>query len=222
MSDPAAQKTPAVKEVLFGRANQKIFKDGLWDNNPITYQVMGICSALAVTTSVKTALVMSLGLIFVQGFSEAIIAALRNHIPARIRIIVMMSVVSAFVITLDLVLKAYFYSIWKQLTVFIGLIITNTLVVARLEGFAMHNPPWKSFLDGIGNAMGYGLALTAVSSLREVLGSGTLLGFHVLPRYFYDHGYSNNGLMLLSPGAFFVLGLLIWGHRTIAKYVEGK
>ncbi|MBF0387396.1 MAG: NADH:ubiquinone reductase (Na(+)-transporting) subunit D [Candidatus Omnitrophica bacterium] len=222
MSVPAEQNTPVIKEILFGRANQKIFRDGLWDNNPITYQVMGICSALAVTTNVSTALVMSLGLIFVQGFSEAIISALRNHIPPRIRIIVQMAVVSTFVITLDLVLKAYFYPIWKQLTVFIGLIITNTLVVARLEGFAMHNPPWKSFLDGTGNAMGYGLALIVVSSLREILGSGTLLGFHVIPGSFYEQGYSNNGLMLLSPGAFFVLGLLIWGHRTIAKYVEGK
>lgn len=217
-----SQPTPQHKEALFGRVNQKILKDGLWDNNPISYQVMGICSALAVTTAVNTAVVMSLGLIFVMGLSEAIIGSIRKFIPPRIRIIVQLAVVSAFVITLDLVLKAYFYSVSKQLSVFVGLIITNTLVMARLEAFSMHNPPWKSFLDGIGNGAGYGLALTAVAVIREVLGSGTLLGFHVIPQAWYDHGFVNNGLMVLSPGAFFVLGLIVWAHRSIARYVEVK
>jgi Na+-transporting NADH:ubiquinone oxidoreductase subunit D len=222
MSETTAQGNSASREALFSRVNRKIVKDGLWDNNPISYQVMGICSALAVTTAVNTAVVMSLGLVFVLGLSEAIIASIRKYIPPRIRIIVQLAVVSAFVITLDLVLKAYFYSVSKQLSVFVGLIITNTLVMARLEAFAMHNPPWKSFLDGIGNAFGYGLALTVVASIREILGSGTLLGFHVIPQAFYTHGYINNGLMVLSPGAFFVLGLIIWTHRSLAKYVEGK
>jgi Na+-transporting NADH:ubiquinone oxidoreductase subunit D len=222
MSAPTPQNKPVVKEALLSRGNQKIIKDGLWDNNPISYQIMGICSALAVTTAVNTAVVMSIGLVFVLGFSEAIIASIRTFIPSRIRIIVQLAVVSAFVITLDLILKAYFYSVSKQLSVFVGLIITNTLVMARLEAFSMHNPPWKSFLDGVGNAFGYGLALTVVASIREILGSGTLLGFHVVPASFYAHGYINNGLMVLSPGAFFVLGLIVWSHRSIAKYVEGK
>ena len=216
------QNKPVVKEPLLSKNNQKIVKDGLWDNNPISYQIMGICSALAVTTAVNTSLVMSAGLVFVLGFSEAIIASIRKYIPGRIRIIVQLAVVSAFVITLDQILKAYFYDLDKQLSVFVGLIITNTLVMARLEAFSMHNPPWKSFLDGIGNALGYGLALTAVATIREILGSGTLLGFHVIPQFFYAHGYINNGLMVLSPGAFFVLGLIVWAHRSIAGYVEGR
>jgi Na+-transporting NADH:ubiquinone oxidoreductase subunit D len=222
MSAPVPQNQVVVKEALLSKGNQKIFKDGLWDNNPISYQVMGICSALAVTTAVSTGLVMSIGLVFVLGCSEAIISSIRRYIPARIRIIVQIAVVSAFVIALDLVLKAYFYAVSKQLSVFVGLIITNTLVMARLEGFSMHNPPWKSFLDGVGNALGYGLALTAVASIRELFGAGTLLGFHVIPQAAYESGYINNGLMVLSPGAFFVLGLIIWGHRSIAKFVEGK
>ncbi len=222
MSATTDQHPPAAKEPLFSRVNQKILKDGLWDNNPISYQVMGICSALAVTTAVNTAVVMSLGLVFVLGLSEAIIASIRQFIPSRIRIIVQLAVVSAFVITLDLVLKACFYSVSKQLSVFVGLIITNTLVMARLEAFSMHHPPWKAFLDGIGNAFGYGLALTVVAVIREILGSGTLMGVHVIAQYWYDHGYVNNGLMVLSPGAFFVLGMIVWAHRSMARYVEVK
>lgn len=220
MSQTVAQ--PEAKEALLSKKNQKIVTDGLWDNNPISYQVMGICSALAATTAVNTALVMGIGLVFVLGLSEAIIAAIRNLIPSRIRIIVQLSVVSAFVITLDQILKAYFYDLDKQLSVFVGLIITNTLVMARLEAYSMHNPPWKAFLDGVGNALGYTGALLLVSSIREILGSGKLFGFPIIPQTFYDHGYLNNGMMVLSPGAFFVLGLIVWTHRSIAKYVEGR
>ncbi|HRZ40564.1 MAG TPA: NADH:ubiquinone reductase (Na(+)-transporting) subunit D [Candidatus Omnitrophota bacterium] len=192
----------------------------MWDNNPITYQILGICSALAVTVQMKTALVMSVSLTLVVAFSNVAISLLRNYIPSKIRIIVQLSVVSALVILADQFLKAYMFDVSKQLSVFVGLIITNCIVMGRAEGFAMQNPPFRSFLDGLGNGLGYSCVLIVVSVFREVLGSGTLLGFQVVPQAFYDAGYVNCGLMVLAPGAFFLLGAVIWVQRSISGYVE--
>ncbi|HSA30336.1 MAG TPA: NADH:ubiquinone reductase (Na(+)-transporting) subunit D [Candidatus Omnitrophota bacterium] len=205
---------------MISNKDKKIVKDALWDNNPITYQILGICSALAVTVQMKTALVMSVSLTLVVAFSNVAISLLRNYIPSKIRIIVQLSVVSALVILADQFLKAYMFDVSKQLSVFVGLIITNCIVMGRAEGFAMQNPPFRSFLDGLGNGLGYSCVLIVVSVFREVLGSGTLLGFQVVPQAFYDAGYVNCGLMVLAPGAFFLLGAVIWVQRSISGYVE--
>jgi Na+-transporting NADH:ubiquinone oxidoreductase subunit D len=207
-------------EALLSKKNKKILKDGVWDTNPITYQVLGICSALAVTTQLKTALVMSFGLTFVTALSNVVISLIRNYIPAQIRIIVQLTVVSALVITIDQLLRAYMYDVSKQLSVFVGLIITNCIVMGRLEAFAMGNPPWKSFLDGLGNGLGYSAVLVIIGIIREILGSGTLLGFPVIPASFYANGYVNNGMMVLAPGAFFLLGIIVWVQRSISGYSE--
>ncbi len=205
---------------ILDKKDKKIIKDGVWDANPVTFQVLGICSSLAVTTQVKPALFMSFGVIFVTALSNVVISLLRNYIPSKIRIIVQLTVVSALVITLDQVLRAYFFDISKQLSVFVGLIITNCIVMGRLEAFAMSNPPGKSFIDGISNGLGYGIVLTVVAIVREIFGSGTLLGFHVIPEFAYAHGYVNNGMMVLAPGAFFLLGIIVWIHRSITGYSE--
>lgn len=207
-------------EALLSSKNKKIVKDGLWDTNPITYQVLGICSALAVTTQVKTALVMSFGLTFVTALSNVAISLIRNFIPSQIRIIVQLTIVSALVISIDQVLRAYMFDVSKQLSVFVGLIITNCIVMGRLEAFAMGNPPWKSFLDGLANGLGYSAVLIVIGVVREIFGAGTLLGFHVIPQAFYAQGYVNNGLMMLAPGAFFLLGAVVWIQRSISGYKE--
>lgn len=209
-----------MSEALLSKKNKKIVKDGLWDANPITFQVLGICSALAVTTQLKAALFMSFGLTFVTAMSNVAISLIRNYIPSKIRIIVQLTVVSALVISIDQILKAYFYDVSKQLSVFVGLIITNCIVMGRLEAFAMGNPPWKSFLDGMGNGLGYSAVLVMIAVIREIFGSGTLLGFHVMPQSFYANGYINNGMMMLAPGAFFLLGIVVWIQRSISGYAE--
>ncbi len=205
---------------FFSKKDKKIVKDALWDSNPVTFQVLGICSALAVTVQLKTALVMCVALTFVVAFSNVIISLLRDMIPSKIRIIIQLSVVSTLVILADQILKAYMYDVSKQLSVFVGLIITNCIVMGRAEAFAMANPPLKSFWDGLGNGLGYSIILILVATAREILGSGTWLGFPVIPQFLYDAGYVNCGLMVLAPGAFFLLGIIIWIQRAISGYVE--
>ncbi|MDP2161023.1 MAG: NADH:ubiquinone reductase (Na(+)-transporting) subunit D [Flavobacterium sp.] len=202
------------KESLFSKRNRGLLSDPLNDNNPITVQVLGICSALAITVQLKPAIVMSIAVMFVMAFSNMIISVLRNSIPNRIRIIVQLVIVASLVIIVDQVLKAYAYDVSKELSVFVGLIITNCIVMGRLEAFALGNGVWRSFLDGIGNAFGYAWILIAVAFFRELLGSGKLFGFQVVPQSFYDMGYENNGLMLLSPMALIVVGIIIWIQRS--------
>ena len=192
-----------------------IFKDPIVNENPITKQVLGICSALAVTVLVEQAIVMSLAVIFVLTCSNTIISSLRKVIPHRVRIIVQLTVVASLVIVIDIILKAFAYEMSKQLSVFVGLIITNCIIMGRADAFAMQNSVKDSFFDGLGNAIGYGSILIIVSIFREFFGSGSLLGFSILPE-----GYVGNGLMLLAPGAFIILGLIIWLQRTYTKYVE--
>ena len=201
-------------EPLFSKKNRVLLTDPLDDNNPITVQVLGICSALAITVQLKPALVMSLSVVAVMGASNVIISLLRNLIPNRIRIIVQLVVVASMVILVDQILRAYAYDVSKQLSIFIGLIITNCIVMGRLEAFALGNGVWKSFLDGIGNAAGYGLILIVVAFFRELFGSGKLFGFQVIPDIIYDMGYENNGLMLLSPMALITVGVFIWIQRA--------
>ena len=205
---------------LFGKAEKKAFKDPLSDNNPITIQVLGICSALAVTVQMNTAFVLSLAVLFVLSMSNSVISLMRNMIPAKIRIVVMLSVIATLVIVVDQVLKAFLFDISKQLSVFVGLIITNCIVMGRAEAFAMANKPWPSFVDGVGNSIGYAVILLIVAFFRELLGSGTVFGLQVVPQGLYDAGYSNMGIMVLAPGAFIILGLLIWAQRTYSGYVE--
>lgn len=207
---------------LLTKKDKKIVVDPLWNNNPITFQVLGICSALAVTVQLKTALVMCVALTFVVAMSNTVISLMRNFIPSKIRIIVELSVISSLVILADQFLKAYMYDVSKQLSVFVGLIITNCIVMGRAEAYAMANPPWKSFLDGLGNGLGYSAVLIAVAIGREILGSGTLLGIQVIPQFLYDAGYVNCGMMVLAPGAFFLLGIIIWIQRAISGYTEAN
>ncbi|RXR29676.1 NADH:ubiquinone reductase (Na(+)-transporting) subunit D [Flavobacterium piscinae] len=211
------------KEALFSKKNRLLLSDPLNDNNPITVQVLGVCSALAITVQLKPALVMAMSVVVVTAASNVIISLLRNLIPNRIRIIVQLVVVAALVILVDQVLKAYSYDVSKQLSVFVGLIITNCIVMGRLEAFALANGPWKSFLDGVGNGAGYGLLLVVVAFFRELFGSGKLFGIEVLGHKgatlaestgLYAWGYENNGLMLLSPMALIVVGIIIWLQRS--------
>ncbi|SFU44104.1 Na+-transporting NADH:ubiquinone oxidoreductase subunit D [Pustulibacterium marinum] len=223
-----SKKAPVVlfvakeKEPLFSKANRKLMTDPLNDNNPISVQVLGICSALAITVQLRPAIVMALAVMAVVVFSNLIVSLLRNLIPNRIRIIVQLVIVAALVILVDQVLKAFAYDVSKQLSVFVGLIITNCIVMGRLEAFALGNGPWKSVLDGIGNSLGYGVILIIVAFFRELLGSGKLFGFEVLGHKgvtvaestgLYALGYENNGLMLLSPMALIVVGIIIWFQR---------
>lgn len=202
------------REPLFSSANTKLLKKPVNLDNPITVQVLGICSALAVTVQMKPAIVMALSVTIVTGFSNLIISLLRDTIPARIRIIVQLVVIAALVIIVDQILKAYMYDVSKKLSVFVGLIITNCILMGRLEAFAMANKPWPSFLDGIGNGIGYGAILVAVAFFRELLGSGKIYGYNVIPNAFFDAGYVNNGLMILPPMALITIGVIIWLQRS--------
>lgn len=207
---------------LLSKKDAALIKDPLADNNPITIQVLGICSALAITAQLKASIVMALSVLFVMGVGNVVISAIRNIIPSKIRIIVQLTVVAALVIIVDQVLKAFAYELSKTLSVFVGLIITNCIIMGRFEAFALANGPWKSFLDGIGNSLGYGVILIIVGFFRELLGSGTLLGFPVLgdpiaKTGLYAIGYENNGFMLLSPMALIVVGIIIWVQRTRNK-----
>ena len=195
-------------------AEKKIVLDPLLDNNPITLQILGICSALAVTTSLAPALLMSAAVTAVLVLSNASVSLIRHHVPSSIRIIVMMTIIASLVIIVDQVLKAFAFDLAKRLTVFVGLIITNCIVLGRAEAFAMKNGVGMSILDGLGNAFGYSLILIVVASCRELFGSGSLLGYQILPLVTADGWYNPNGLMLLAPSAFFIIGLLIWGVRT--------
>ena len=195
----------------------KAVATALWQANPVSKQILGICSALAVTVQLKTAVVMSLALTFVVAFSSLIISCIRNFIPRNIRIIVEISIIATLVILADEVLKAFLYDVSKQLSVFVGLIITNCIVLGRAEGYALSNPPVVSFVDGLANGIGYSSILIGVAFVRELLGSGKIFGFNVIPASFYAAGYENMGLMLLAPGAFIVIGLFVWLQHTLLE-----
>ncbi len=199
---------------MINKAQREVLVDPLVDNNPITLQILGICSALAVTSSLKTALLMAIALTTVLAFSNASISSIRNHVPSNIRIIVQMTIIASLVIVVDQVLRAYAYDTAKQLSVFVGLIITNCIVMGRAEAYAMKNGVGMSFLDGIGNGLGYSLLLIVVAFFRELFGSGTLYGYEVMKLVKNGGWYEPNGLMLLPPSAFFIIGLLIWGIRV--------
>ena len=201
------------REPLFSKKNRALLTDPLDDDNPITVQVLGICSALAITVKLEPAVIMTLSVIFVMASSNVIVSILRDVIPTRIRIIVQLVVVASLVAIVDQLLKAYAYDVSKQLAIFIGLIITNCIVMGRLEAFALGNGVWKSFLDGVGNAAGYGWILIVVAFVRDLFGSGELWGIPVIPQFIYDLGYADNGLMLLSPMALIVVGVYIWIQR---------
>ncbi len=210
------------KEPLFSAKNLKLLKEPLGMQNPVTVQVLGICSALAVTAKLEPAVVMAVSVIFVTGFANLVISLIRNSVPSRIRIIVQLVVVAALVIVVDQILKAFAYEVSKQLSVFVGLIITNCIVMGRLEAFAMGNKPWPSFLDGVGNGAGYGIILIIVALVREVFGTGMLTlpaigSVRIIPQGFYELGYVNNGLMILPPMALIVVGLIIWVQRARNK-----
>ncbi len=218
---PAKIKTP--KEPVFSAKNKRLLYDPLNDSNPITVQVLGICSALAVTVKVKPSIVMALAVMVVCAFSNLSISSIRNIIPNRIRIIVQLTIVAAMVILVDQVLKAFVYDVSKQLSVFVGLIITNCIVMGRLEAYAMANKPWPSFLDGIGNGLGYGLILVIVSVFREIFGSGELMGYRVVPESLYRVGYFNNSLVIMPPMALIIVGIIIWIQRSRnRKLIEAK
>ena len=209
---------------LWNKKNKETLVGPLSKNNPIMVQMLGICSALAVTSKLEPAIVMALSVTVVVAFSNVVISLLRKTIPNRIRIIVQLVVAATLVTIVSEVLKAYAYDVSKQLSVFVGLIITNCILMGRLEAFALGNGPWESFLDGIGNGLGYGAVLVAVGFFRELLGSGTLLGFQVIPQSFYAtdgiHGYVNNGLMILPPMALISVAVLIWIHRSYNKELQ--
>ena len=205
---------------LLSKSSKAAVSDPLMSNNPISLQVLGICSALAVTTKLDIAFVMTLAVIAVLCISNTVISLLRSMIPSKVRIIVQLSVIASMVILTDLILQAYMYDISKQLTVFVSLIITNCIIMGRAEAFAMQNDPWKSFLDGLGNGLGYGIILIAVAFFRELLGSGTIYGYKVIPEAMYAAGYENMGLMVLSPGAFIILGLIVWAQRILGNVEE--
>ncbi|MFC2322388.1 MAG: NADH:ubiquinone reductase (Na(+)-transporting) subunit D [Tannerella forsythia] len=199
------------KEILFNPVNK---------NNPVIVQMLGICSALAVTVKLQPAIVMTLSVIAVVAFANVIISLLRKTIPNRIRIIIQLVVVAALVTIVNEVLKAFAYDVSKQLSVYVGLIITNCILMGRLEAFALGNRPWESFLDGVGNGVGYGIILIVVAFFRELFGSGTLLGYQVIPKAFYDLGYVNNGLMIMPPMALILCALIIWIHRSRNKDLQ--
>ena len=207
---------------LLSKKDANLILDPLADNNPITIQVLGICSALAITAELKASVVMALSVLFVLGVGNVVISLLRNVIPSKIRIIVQLIVVATLVIVVDQVLKAFAYELSKTLAVFVGLIITNCIIMGRFEAFALGNGPWKSFLDGIGNALGYGVILIIVGFFRELLGSGTLFGIPVLgdpinKTGLYATGYENNGFMIIPPAALIVVGIIIWVQRSRNK-----
>ena len=203
------------REPLFSTKNLKLLREPLGDNNPITIQVLGICSALAVTAKLKPAVVMAISVLVVLSVSNVIVSLFRKSVPPRIRIIFQLVVIAMMVILVDQVLKAFAFEVSKQLSVFVGLIITNCIIMGRLEAFAMANKPWESFLDGIGNAAGYGLILIIVAFFREFLGSGTIFGYAVMEKVgLYNIGYENNGFMILPPMALITVGIIIWIQRS--------
>lgn len=212
------------KEPLFSAKNLKLLTGPIGANNPITVQVLGICSALAVTVKLKPALVMALSVTIVVAISNFVIAVLRTNIPDRIRIIVQLVVIATLVILVDQILKAYAFDVSRQLSVFVGLIITNCILMGRLEAFAMANKPWPSLIDGLGNGAGYGLILVIVAFFREFFGSGTVLGYPVVQKLgIYSTGYENNGMMILPPMALILVGMIIWYHRSKdASLIEKK
>ncbi|MFN3555674.1 MAG: NADH:ubiquinone reductase (Na(+)-transporting) subunit D [Bacteroidales bacterium] len=201
------------KEALLSPKNRKLLSDPIGKDNPITVQVLGVCSVLAVTVQLKASLVLAIAVVAVMGFANVIISLLRHGIPPRIRIIVQLTVIASLVILVDQVLKAFVYDVSRQLSVFVGLIITNCIIMGRLEAYALQNKVWPSFLDGIGNAAGYGSILILVAAIRELLGSGTLMGIQVIPDFMYSIGYVDNGLMILPPMALITVGVIIWIHR---------
>lgn len=207
---------------LFSKKNREVLTSPVGMNNPVTVQVLGICSALAVTAKLEPAIVMGLSVMVITAFSNVIISLIRHSIPNRIRIIVQLVVVAALVTIVSEILKAYAYDVSVQLSVYIGLIITNCILMGRLEAFAMSNAPWPSFLDGIGNGLGYAIILIVVGFFRELLGSGAILGYTVIPQAFYDAGYLNNGLMLMPPMALIMLACIIWWQRSRHKELQDK
>lgn len=207
---------------LFHSKNFKLLANPLNLDNPVTVQILGICSALAVTTKLKPAIVMGLSVIVVTAFSNLVISVMRNSIPPRIRIIVQLVVVASMVILVDQLLRAFVYDVSKQLSVYVGLIITNCIIMGRLEAFAMGNKPWPSFLDGIGNGIGYSMILIVVAFIRELFGSGAILGYQVVPQSFYDAGYINNGMMIMPTMALVLVGVIIWIQRSFNKELIEK
>ena len=203
-------------------ANKSVFFNPFSKDNPVIVQILGICSVLAVTAKLEPAIVMGLSVIAVLAFSNVIISLIRNTVPTNIRIIVQLVVVAGLVVIVSQLLQAYAYDVSKQLSVFIGLIITNCILMGRLEAFAMANRPWPSFLDGVGNGIGYTIILVIVGFFRELLGSGTLLGYQVVPDCFYEAGYVNNGLMILPPMALVLVACIIWVHRSFNKDLQEK
>jgi Na+-transporting NADH:ubiquinone oxidoreductase subunit D len=208
-----SEKNTVPQESLFSPKNRKLITDPIGKDNPITVQVLGICSVLAVTVQLRASLVLAIAVVAVMGFANVIISLLRHGIPPRIRIIVQLTVIASLVILVDQILKAFVYDVSRQLSVFVGLIITNCIIMGRLEAFALQNKVWPSFLDGIGNAAGYGSILLLVAAVRELLGSGTLMGYQMIPNFMYNFGYVDNGLMILPPMALITVGVIIWVHR---------
>lgn len=214
---------PAEKPPLFGKQEKRAVLDPLWDDNPIALQVLGICSALAVTLKLAPTLIMCVAVIFVLTASNTIISMLRNYIPSKIRIIVMLTVISSLVTLVDIFLKSFAFDLSKSLSVFIALIVTNCIVMGRAEAYAMANPPWRSFLDGLGNALGYSWILIIVAAFRELFGAGEIMGVQLIPASWYaaEGGwFVDNGLMVLAPGAFIMIGLVIWVQRAISGFSE--
>ncbi len=207
---------------IFSSKNFKLLTNPLNLQNPVTVQILGICSALAVTVKLKPAIVMGISVIVVTAFSNLLISLIRNYIPPRIRIIVQLVVVATMVILVDQVLRAFVYDVSKQLSVYVGLIITNCIIMGRLEAYAMGNKPWPSFIDGIGNGVGYAMILIIVAFIRELLGSGTVLGIHVIPMSFYEAGYVNNGMMIMPTMALVLVGVIIWVQRSFNKELIEK
>jgi Na+-transporting NADH:ubiquinone oxidoreductase subunit D len=207
---------------LFSKKNKEAFNTPLLKENPVTVQVLGICSALAVTSKLEPAIVMGLSVTIIVAMANVIISLIRNTIPNRIRIIIQLVVVATLVTLVSEILKAFAYDVSVQLSVYIGLIITNCILMGRLEAFAMQNKPWPSFLDGIGNGLGYAMILVIVAIFREFFGSGALLGIQIIPQSFYDAGYINNGLMLMAPMAFFLIACIVWFQRAKDKSLQEK
>ena len=203
-------------------SNKELFLNPLSKNNPVTVQMLGICSALAVTSKLEPAFIMAVSVTLVTGFSNLILSMMRKTIPNRIRIIIQLLVVATLVTVISEVLKAYAYDVSKQLSIFIGLIITNCIVMGRIEAFALANKPWPSFIDGIGNGLGYGIILIIVGFIRELLGSGTLWDKQIIPDSFYEAGYANNGFIILPPMALIIVACLIWFHRSKDKDLQEK
>jgi Na+-transporting NADH:ubiquinone oxidoreductase subunit D len=207
---------------IFSSKNFKLLTEPLNLQNPVTVQILGICSALAVTVKLKNAIVMGLSVLVVTAISNYVISLLRNYIPSRIRIIVQLVVVATMVILVDQILRAFVYDVSKQLSVYVGLIITNCIIMGRLEAFAMGNKPWPSFIDGVGNGAGYAMILIVVAFIRELFGSGTVLGIHIIPQSFYEAGYVNNGMMIMPTMALVLVGCIIWIQRSFNKELIEK